>query len=75
MNVRSIQQVNTHIANIEKPSTGPIKITKDGTIYEKLIDMLCDRNFIIITFFLLQSNPVELDLLLSTSYNRLGRIE
>lgn len=75
MNVRSIQQVNTHIANTEKPSTGTIKITKDGMIYEKLIDTLCDRNFIIITFCILQSNPVELDLLLSTSYNRLGRIE
>lgn len=57
MNVRSIQQVNTHIANIEKPSTGPIKITKDGTIYEKLIDMLCDRNFIIITFFFTSKQP------------------
>lgn len=75
MNVRSIQQVNIHIANIEKPNTGTIKITKDGMIYEKLTDMLCDRNFINITICTLRSNPVEMGLLLSTSYNRLGRIE
>lgn len=42
MDVRHVQQVNIHGANIEKPNTGTMKI-KGGMIYVKLIAVLCDR--------------------------------